>query len=53
METVIRINRMGHKSYEIPIHFRNREFGVSKIPKVEILRTLSNVFKLFLKKNHK
>ena len=53
METVIRINRMGHKSYEIPIHFRNRKFGVSKIPKVEILRTLSNVFKLFLKKNHK
>jgi len=50
METVIKINRMGHKSYEIPIHFKNREFGVSKIPKIEILRTLFNVFKLLLKK---
>ena len=51
METVIRINMLGHKSYEIPIHFKNREFGTSKIPKIEIFRTLFNVFKLFLKKN--
>ena len=44
METVIRINFMGIQAYEFPIHFKNREHGVSKI---EILRTLFNVFKLF------
>ncbi len=51
METVIKINRLGFKSFEFPIHFRNREHGVSKIPKIEILRTLFNVSKLFLKKH--
>ncbi len=51
METVIRINRLGFKSFEFPIHFKNREHGVSKIPKIEILRTLFNVLKLFLKKH--
>ncbi len=51
METVIRINRLGFKSFEFPIHFKNREHGVSKIPKIEILRTLFNVSKLFLKKH--
>ena len=31
---------------EIPIHFKNRTFGKSKIPKAEIFRTLKNVFYL-------
>ena len=48
METVIRINRLG-LNLLFPIHFKNREHGVSKIPKIEILRTLFNVSKLFLK----
>ncbi len=47
METVIRMKFMGIKTYEFPIHFKNREHGISKIPKIEILRTLFNVFKLF------
>ncbi len=50
METVIRINNMGFDSYEIPIHFKNREYGVSKIPRIEIFRTLFNVFFLLFKK---
>ena len=53
METVIKLNLLGHSSYEFPIHFRNREYGVSKIPRVEIYRTLFNVFKLYLYKNKK
>ena len=51
METVIRINRLGFKSIEFPIHFKNREHGVSKIPRIEILRTLFNVLKLFIIKH--
>ena len=51
METVIRINRLGFKSIEFPIHFKNREHGVSKIPKIEILRTLFNVLKLLIIKH--
>jgi len=50
METVIKLNLLGYESYEFPIHFRNREFGESKIPKIEIFRTLFNVFKLFFNK---
>ena len=46
METVIKINMMGHKSHEFPINFKNRGFGGSKIPKIEIFRTLVNVLRL-------
>tara|TARA_B100001063_G_C16747288_1_gene548283 strand:+ start:1258 stop:1974 length:717 start_codon:yes stop_codon:yes gene_type:complete len=51
METVFRINMMGFLSHEFPIHFKNREHGESKIPNIEIFRTLFNVFKLFIEKN--
>jgi len=50
METVIRLNLLGHNSCEFPIHFKNREYGISKIPRIEIFRTLFNVFKLFFNK---
>ena len=50
METVIRLNLLGYKSCEFPIHFKNREYGISKIPRIEIFRTLFNVFKLFFNK---
>ena len=50
MNTVIKLNRMGIKSFEFPIHFKNRHHGKSKIPKIEILRTLLNVFILYFKK---
>tara|TARA_B100000242_G_scaffold161431_1_gene115280 strand:+ start:180 stop:878 length:699 start_codon:yes stop_codon:yes gene_type:complete len=47
METIFRLNKNGIKINEIPIHFKNRRYGYSKIPGIEILRTLKNV--LFLK----
>ena len=31
---------------EIPITFHDRKFGKSKIPRLEIFRTLTNLFKL-------
>ena len=31
---------------EIPIYFKNRTSGKSKIPKIEIIRTLINLFRL-------
>ena len=48
METVYLINKKNFKIKEIPIKFKNRVYGVSKIPKMEILRTLLNVFRLKL-----
>jgi dolichol-phosphate mannosyltransferase len=45
METVFQIHKIAHIK-EIPIHFKNRKFGKSKIPKAEILRTLKNLFYL-------
>ena len=50
MNTVVQLNRLGYESKEFPIHFKNRHHGKSKIPKIEILRTLFNVFMLYLKK---
>ncbi len=50
MSTVINLNKMGYKSLEFPIHFKNRNFGKSKIPKIEIFRTLFTLFKFYFKK---
>jgi len=50
METVYQIHKKGIKIKEIPIFFAHREKGISKIPKIEIFRTLFNVFKLRMKK---
>ena len=46
METIFLINKLGYKIVQIPIQFRNRKHGKSKIPKNEILRTLKNLFLL-------
>ena len=46
METMFRIDQSGYNIFEIPIYFRNRTQGKSKIPKIEILRTLFNLFKI-------
>ena len=43
METIFRLNQKGFKINEIPIQFRNRAQGKSKIPKLEIFRTLKNL----------
>ena len=49
--TVFEIYKLNFKIKEIPIIFKDREKGVSKIPKLEILRTLKNIFILYFKKN--
>ena len=46
METVYLINKKNFKIAEIPIIFKNRIHGNSKIPKIEILRTFFNVIRL-------
>ena len=46
METVYQIHKKKFKIVEIPIIFINRVHGKSKIPKIETLRTLTNVFRL-------
>ena len=50
METIYRLNKHGIVINEIPIHFRNRRHGSSKIPGIEIFRTLKNLFKLYFEK---
>lgn len=50
METVLKIESLKFNSIEIPIHFKNRKYGKSKIPKIEIIRTLINLIRLFIKK---
>ena len=44
METIFRLNQNGVKINEIPIQFKNRTQGKSKIPKLEIFRTIKNLF---------
>ena len=50
METIYQINKNGINIKQIPIYFKDRKKGKSKIPKVELLRTLTNIIKLKLKK---
>jgi dolichol-phosphate mannosyltransferase len=50
METVYRIHLHGYKIKEIPIIFKDRKKGFSKIPRVETLRTLKNLFLLKINK---
>ena len=50
METVIVLNRLGYKCFEFPIHFKDRIYGKSKIPKIEIFRTFKNLISLYFKK---
>ena len=46
METIFLINKNNIKIKEIPIHFKDRTYGKSKIPKIEIFRTLFNLLRL-------
>ena len=50
METIYRLNKHGVIINEIPIHFRNRCHGSSKIPGIEIFRTLKNLIILYFEK---
>ena len=49
METIFLLKIRGIRMKEIPITFLNRTKGKSKIPKIEILRTLKNLFVLKFK----
>ena len=49
METIYQIHIRGFVIKQIPIHFKDRKAGKSKIPKIELFRTLFNVLKLKLK----
>ena len=46
MGTIYLINKLGYKIHQIPLQFKDRKEGVSKIPKIEIFRTLKNLFLL-------
>ena len=49
MGTLFEINKCGYRIKEIPIIFKDREKGISKIPKIELIRTLKNLFLLTIK----
>lgn len=48
METIFHLRKKNCSIKEIPITFKDRENGVSKIPKFELFRTLTNLFYLKL-----
>ena len=49
MGTMFVIQKMKFEIKEIPIIFKDREKGISKIPKIEIFRTLTNLIILTFK----
>ena len=51
METIYQIHNKGIIIKQIPIYFADRKEGKSKIPKIELVRTLLNVLKLKLIKS--
>ena len=53
MGTLFEIDKLGYTIKEIPIIFKDRQKGLSKIPKIEIFRTMKNLLILFLKKKIK
>ena len=50
METIYRINKLNYEIKEIPIIFKDRAQGKSKIPKLEIFRSIKNLIILFFEK---
>lgn len=46
METVYRLHQAGFRLAEVPIHFRDRTAGVSKIPQLEIVRGMRKLLQL-------
>ena len=49
METIYQIHKSGNLIEETPIIFKDRKKGISKIPKIESIRTLKNLFLLKIK----
>ena len=50
MKTIFEISKRNIKIKEIPITFKDRSLGYSKLPRIEIFRTLLNLFILLFKK---
>ncbi len=50
MDTIFQINSLGINIKEIPIIFKDRSKGHSKIPKFEIFRTIKNLIIIVIKK---
>jgi len=50
LECVNEINTIDAKMIEVPIHFKDRYRGNSKIPKTEIFRSMYKLFKLYVSK---
>ena len=46
MESLYQLNKNNYKILEVPIYFKNRTAGKSKIPKIEIFRTIKNLLLL-------
>src|SRR5262249_24409323 len=46
MEAVYRLHQAGFRLSEVPIHFRDRAVGVSKIPQLEVVRGLRKLLQL-------
>ena len=49
METIYLLNKKKIIIKQIPIYFPRRKHGKSKIPRIELFRTLINVITLYLK----
>ena len=50
MKTIFEISKRKIEIKEIPITFKDRSQGYSKLPRIEIFRTLLNLFLLIFKK---
>ena len=50
MGTIYLLDKLGYKISRIPIRFRERNEGFSKIPKIEIFRTLKNLILIKINK---
>ena len=50
LEVVFRLHRAGARMREVPIHFADREHGVSKIPKFEIFNGMMRLLRLTLER---
>ena len=50
MATIHLVSKLGYKINQIPLQFKDRKEGVSKIPKIEIFRTLKNLFLIKINK---
>ena len=53
MEAGFKIHSEGYKIKQIPTHFVEQKYDKSKMSRIELFRTLVNLFLLFLQKKLK